>query len=92
MEPIVIGLIERTEPLRAANFGLTLAEAKSLLVQLQRQVFDRQLQQLMDTEQHCSSCGTYRAIKDYRPAQFKSLFGCIALRVPRLYSCRCHVH
>ncbi len=87
--PMVIGQIERTGPLQAATLGLTLAESKRLLAELQRELVTAQLRYHAEAQRHCTQCGTRRTLKDYRPVRFKSLFGGVKVRVLRLYGCQC---
>jgi len=37
----------------------------------------------------CSECGTRRRLKDYRSVSFKSLFGTVPVKLPRLQGCCC---
>ena len=43
----------------------------------------------VEDQRICSICGRRRALKDYHTVRFKSLFGRIDLRVPRLFGCAC---
>jgi hypothetical protein len=87
--PLVIGRIERNGPVQAGTLGLTLAESKSLLYGLQEVLVQRQLKSCCEAQRRCPHCGARRALKDYHAACFKSLFGNIVLRVPRIQGCRC---
>jgi hypothetical protein len=87
--PLAVSQIERTGPLRAATLGLTLAESKSLLATVQQELVESQLHCHAQAQRICPQCGKRRALKDYRPACFESLFGGVDLRVPRFYASSC---
>jgi hypothetical protein len=87
--PLMVSEIERTGPLRAASLGLTLAESKQLVARVQQELVESQLACHAEEQRICARCGHRRALKDYRPAAFKSLFGRVDLRIPRLYTCSC---
>ena len=46
---------------RLEHLGLTLAEAKALLVQLQHQILSRQIAAFLASRTPCPSCGIWRA-------------------------------
>ena len=87
--PLIVSEIERTGPLTAATLGLTLADSKNLLAKVQQELVEAQLECHFADQRICAQCGNRRTLKDYRPACFKSLFGGVNLRVPRLYTCSC---
>ena len=88
---ISLGQVARPEVSDMATFGLSLAESKQLLAQLQHEVVVRQFEATTQQRRHCEHCGTKRAIKDFHGARFRSLFGDVDLRVPRLRKCQCAV-
>ncbi|WP_213957568.1 hypothetical protein [Variovorax sp. dw_954] len=69
--------------------GLGLADSKSLLARLQDQIVTRQVQSLSAAERRCEVCGSNRSIKDYHDVQYRSLFGSVAVKVPRWRKCEC---
>ncbi len=87
--PSMVAQIERTGPLNAATFGLTLAESKSLLANVQKELVESQLQCFVRKQRICTHCNTRRTIKDYHTVCFKSLFGGVSSRVHRLNGCLC---
>ena len=87
--PLMVSEIERTGPLTAATLGLTLAESKRLLTEIQHELVQAQLRCHFHERRICSECGDRRTLKDYQSACFKSLFGGVHLRVPRLNGCSC---
>jgi hypothetical protein len=88
-QPLTVAQIERTDSLSAATLGLTLDESKALLANLQKELVESQFHHFVKNQRTCSQCGTRRTIKDYHSACFKSLFGRVSLRVPRLNKCPC---
>src|SRR6188472_2259869 len=74
---------------RLEQLGLTLAEAKALLLAVQRQVFDRQIAAFLASRTPCPTCGRERGIKDRKTIVFRTLFGKLELAGPRLRRCPC---
>jgi hypothetical protein len=74
---------------RLEHIGLSLAEAKALLLELQRQVVTRQIAAFLATRAACQSCGRRRGIKDHKTIVFRTLFGNLELVSPRLRRCPC---
>lgn len=87
--PLTAAQIERADPVSAATLGLTLDESKALLANIQKELVEFQFQHFVQNQRTCIQCGTRRTIKDYHSACFKSLFGGVSLRVPRLNKCAC---
>ena len=77
---------------RMEQLGLSLAEAKLLLRELQQQVLERQIAALLGSRVACPACGRARGIKDRKSLWFRTLFGKLALASPRLRHCRCEAH
>ena len=69
--------------------GLSLAESKQLLKQLQMHIVSHQALQYFLTNRCCPHCGKKRRIKDTYTVQYRSLFGIVTLPSKRLYYCRC---
>jgi len=74
---------------RLEHLGLSLGEAKTLLLELQRQVVTRQIAAFLATRAACPSCGRPRGIKDPKTVVFRTLFGNLELASPRLRRCPC---
>ena len=74
---------------RLEQLGLTLAEAKALLLELQRQVLTRQIAAFLTSRTPCPTCGRSRGIKDHKTIAFRTLFGKLELPSPRLRRCPC---
>ena len=73
----------------AADFGLSIAEARQLLAVLQRAIAQDQIHAYDARRRRCRHCSTYRRIKDWRPRVFATSLGEIRVRVPRVISCLC---
>ena len=74
---------------RLEQLGLTLAEAKQLLTQLQQHVVAHQATAFVTTRSHCAACGTPLQRKELTTRVLRTLFGTVLLPSPRLYHCRC---
>jgi hypothetical protein len=72
-----------------ANLGLTLAEAKQLLARVQQAVVAAQARDHAVLRPDCSSCGGKCHVKDWRPHQIATLFGRVAVRLPRFLCAGC---
>lgn len=66
-----------------ANLGLTLAETKQLLVQVQQEVVAAQARHHAMFRPDCQSCGGTCHVKDWRPHQIATLFGGLSMKLPR---------
>jgi hypothetical protein len=75
----------------AATLGLTQAQAKQLLAELQRHLVQAQTEEYCRSRCSCPRCGVQRPLKDRRPRQLRSLFGVVTVRAPRFAPCRCSV-
>src|SRR5438270_1716185 len=74
---------------RLEHLGLTLAEAKALLLAVQRQVLSQQIAAFLAARVACPSCGRARGSKDHKTIIFRTLFGQLELASPRLRRCSC---
>ena len=74
---------------RIEHLGLTLAESKAILKQLQANLVNEQVASYLDTRRSCPDCGTPLRTKGSQPITFRTLFGHIGLDSPRLRHCRC---
>jgi hypothetical protein len=72
-----------------ANLGLTLPEAKQLLARVQQIVVAAQAGDHAVSRPACSSCGCGCHIKDWRLHQIATLFGTVAVRLPRFHCAGC---
>ena len=72
-----------------ANLGLTLAEAKLLLAQVQQQVVAAQAHHHAMLRPDCQSCGERYHAKGWRPHRIATLFGEVRVKLPRLACAGC---
>src|SRR4051794_28823863 len=75
----------------AETLGLTQAQAKQLLAELQRHLIQAQTEEYCRSRRRCPRCGAQRPLKDRRPRQLRSLFGAVTICAPRFTACRCSV-
>lgn len=83
--------LERQE-LQPETFGLTLAESKAILKDLQTIIIERQATDFLTASQQCPDCGRRRNLKGYHPLSMRTVFGKLSVRSPRLYHCDCRPH
>ena len=72
-----------------ANLGLTLPEAKQLLARVQQAVVAVQARDHAALRPDCSRCGTRFHVKDWQSRQIATLFGTVAVRLPRFRCSSC---
>src|SRR6476646_318620 len=68
------------------GLGLSLAESKQLLAGIQREIVAAQARVHAVRRPACRSCSTTCRVKDYRQHALATLFGQVAVRLPR-YCC-----
>jgi len=71
------------------QLGLTLSEAKQLLIQLQQRVVAHQTSVFVATHSNCEAWGAPLQRKEETTRGLRTLFGTVLLPNPRLYHCRC---
>lgn len=74
---------------RLAVVGLSLAEAKTLLADVQNRLVAAQASDYVARQRPCSACGRRRPIKGYETIAFRTAFGVVRLPSPRLIHCGC---
>src|SRR5690349_752437 len=72
-----------------AKLGLTLTEAKQLLARVQQAVVAAQAHGHAVQRPDCSACGGGCQVKDWRLHQIATLFGGVAVRLPRFLCTGC---
>ncbi len=72
-----------------ANLGLTLPEAKQVLARVQQAVVAAQAHDHAVPRPDCSSCCGRYHVKDWRLHQVATLFGTVAVRLPRFRCAGC---
>ena len=74
---------------RLEHLGMTLAESKVILKELQRHILAEQAAAFLATRAHCGDCGTPLRRKGHHTIPFRTLFGTAVLESPRLRTCPC---
>jgi hypothetical protein len=69
--------------------GLRLVEAKQILARLQRAVVQVQAEDHMVLRPDCCACGQACHVKDWRLHRVATLFGTVAVRLPRFRCAEC---
>ena len=90
-ETLEIACLERTD-LKPETLGLTLAEGKMILNDLQQIVVERQVSKSLLLKQACPDCGEPRCTKGNHTLLVRTVFGQIRMKSPRLYHCACRPH
>lgn len=86
----VVATIERPDDsFSIDDLGLTLAESKAILANLQASITDAQAAAVVTRERACPCCQRPRRLKDRRTIAVRTLFGKLALPSPRFERCRC---
>lgn len=75
--------------LTADGIGLALAEAKSLLAELQQQIVQSQVDEYITCARVCSDCMKLRPLRDRRTRTLQTLFGTVKIAAPRIRVCTC---
>jgi hypothetical protein len=83
--------LQRTE-LKPETLGLTLAEGKAILREIQRVVVEHQIAECVAAHQHCSACGQPRHSKGHHDLPLRTVFGKITIPSPRFVHCDCQPH
>jgi len=85
-----LGTVER-DSVEASeeDFGLSLAEGKSLLKEIQRVLLQEQVEEISEVSRVCRLCGSYLPVHDSRERRIDTLFGRITVAVPRVRMCMC---
>src|SRR5580700_814647 len=90
-ETLEIACVERTD-LKPETLGLTLAESKMILNDLQQIVVERQVSSSLLLKQACPDCGQRRRSKGNHTLSLRTVFGQLTVRSPRLHHCVCRPH
>jgi len=72
-----------------ANLGMTLSEAKQLLVQVQQQIVAGQATTHATVRPDCRSCGGTCHVKDWQPHRIATVFGEVRVKLPRFLCAGC---
>src|SRR4051794_3317850 len=71
------------------TLGLSLAESKQLLAGIQREIVAAQARVHAVHRPECRGCGAACRVKDYRHHAIATLFGQVAVRLPRFRCAGC---
>jgi hypothetical protein len=92
-EAVVLEIAQlQRHALTPVSLGLTLAESKEILYNLQHQMVAQQVADYQQHQRSCPHCQQPRRAKDYRPIVYKTLFGKLTLQSTRLFHCECQFH
>jgi hypothetical protein len=86
-----LACLERTD-LKPETLGLTLAEGKMILKDLQQIVVERQVSSSLLPKRACPDCGQPRHSKGNQTLSVRTVFGQITVRSPRVHHCTCQPH
>jgi hypothetical protein len=75
--------------LQPENLGLKLAEAKTLLQNIQHTLAEQQVAEYSQQQELCLHCSQKLLHKDKRTIVYRTLFGKLHLQCPRLFHCPC---
>ena len=79
----------RRESLVTNTLGLTLTESKSILQNVQSELAQQQVEKHIREHRICKDCSKYQQTKDHHKLVYRTLFGKLTLKSPRLYACLC---
>jgi hypothetical protein len=86
-----IACLQRTE-LKMETLGLTLAEGKTILREIQRVIVERQVAECLEPYRHCSACGQPQHGKGQHDLPMRTVFGKMTIPSPRIVYCDCQPH
>jgi hypothetical protein len=84
-----IAMIERPDEVSPATVGLTIAEGKTILENLQKEIVTAQVQQHGINIRPCPQCGSAFRTKGYYRSTLRSVYGKVGMRIRRLRGCSC---
>jgi hypothetical protein len=80
--------IQRTD-LKPATLGLTLAEGKTILKDIQQIVIEQQSSSCLATYRRCPDCDQTQHNKGYHDFSLRTVFGKLRVKSPRFHHCNC---
>ena len=87
-QAIIVGTVQRRDG-NLADLGLSLAEGRRLLGQLQSTLVSQQAEKWLAQHTKCRRCGQALAHKDSRSIVVRTAFGKIEVPSQRFWACRC---
>ncbi len=76
--------------LSAETLGLTLQEAKAITSGIQTIMTANQVTNYISNQRPCPHCKKLRVLNGYHSLTYRTLFGILHLKSPRLLECKCH--
>jgi hypothetical protein len=86
-----VASLQRTD-LKMETLGLTLAEGKTILREIQRVVVERQVAECLEPYRQCSACGQPQHGKGQHDLPMRTVFGKMTIPSPRFVYCDCQPH
>ena len=77
------------EVLSLATVGLTLHDSKGITSGIQKVMVKNQIRDFINKNRTCIECAKNLSIKDYRDIKYRTLFGKLSIKSPRLNTCKC---
>jgi hypothetical protein len=90
-ETCEITSVERKD-LKPATLGLTLAEGKAILKDIQEIVVQRQTAICLESYRECPDCDNPRTGNGYHDLSVRTVFGHLKVKSARLHHCGCRPH
>jgi hypothetical protein len=87
-EATIVAVVKRQDR-SLTDLGLTLAEGRALLAEVQSMLVLQQAAGWMASQAACGRCGSALAHKDSRSIVLRTVFGKVELPSPRLWECSC---
>jgi hypothetical protein len=84
----IVAVVERNDR-SLADLGLTLAEGRALLAEVQSLLVPEQTTGWLRSQMACHRCGSMLAHKDTRSIVLRTVFGKVDVPSPRLWACSC---
>ena len=86
-----IPCLQRTE-LKPETLGLTLAEGKAILSEIQKVVVEHQITHCVAACRRCPACGQPQPSKGHHDLPLRTVFGKMTIPSPRFLYCDCQPH
>src|SRR3982751_638236 len=80
------------DELTPETLGLSLAEGKAILKDIQQIVIECQVSSFLASQKLCSACGQWRHSKGYGPLSLRTVFGKVTLQSERWHHGDCQPH
>jgi hypothetical protein len=80
------------QKLSAETLGLNTIEAKQITSGIQQVMTHHQIKDYISEQKTCNNCGEKLMNRGYHSLKYRTLFGKLSLKSPRLLKCNCHKH